>query len=154
MDYIAVVFAEKGAAFGVYFPDLPGCFSAADSWDNVRINAQEALALYARDETALPAPREPGELLRDPEIRSEVAAGATLLAIPLIVSQRKERYNLMLDPALVAAVDSAARVAGISRSEFVEKAAAARLGATGGRKCKKRSTPATAVTHRKVPAVR
>ncbi len=127
MDYIAVVFAEKGTAFGVYFPDLPGCFSAADSWDDVRANAQEALALYARNEKTLPKPRPPDELLRDAEVKSEVSAGATLLAVPLIVSQRKERYNLMLDPHLVAAVDDAARVAGISRSEFVEKAAAARL---------------------------
>ncbi len=127
MDYIAVVFAEKGAAFGVYFPDLPGCFSAADNWDDVRANAQEALALYARNEKTLPKPRPPGEILRDAEVKSEVSAGATLLAVPLIVSQRKERYNLMLDPHLVAAVDDAARVAGISRSEFVEKAAAARL---------------------------
>ena len=153
MDYIAVVFAEKGAAFGVYFPDLPGCFSAADSWDDVRANAQEALALYARDEKALPKPRAPDELLRDGEVRSEVTAGATLLAVPLIVSQRKERYNLMLDPALVAAVDGAARVAGISRSEFVEKAAAARLGAAGGRISRGRNTPSTPKS-RKVPAAR
>ncbi|MGQ0671314.1 MAG: type II toxin-antitoxin system HicB family antitoxin [Hyphomicrobium sp.] len=127
MDYIAVVFAEKGSAFGAYFPDLPGCFSAADSWNDVRSNAQEALALYARDEAALPKPRSPDELMHDGEVRREVAAGATLLAVPLIVSRRKERYNLMLDPALVEAVDTAARIAGISRSEFVETAAAATL---------------------------
>jgi predicted RNase H-like HicB family nuclease len=128
MDYLAVVFAEKGAAYGIYFPDLPGCFSAADSWDEVRANAQGALALYARDEPNLPKPRTPDELLSDREVKSEIASGATLLAIPLIVSQRKERYNLMLDPHLVAAVDAAARVAGVSRSEFMETAAATRLG--------------------------
>ena len=55
MDDIAVVSAEEGAAFGVYFPDLPGCFSAADIWDDVRANAQEALALYARDKKRCPS---------------------------------------------------------------------------------------------------
>jgi len=29
--YFAIVHEEKGAAVGVVFPDLPGCFSAGDS---------------------------------------------------------------------------------------------------------------------------
>jgi hypothetical protein len=28
--FYAVVHKDEGSAFGVHFPDLPGCFSAAD----------------------------------------------------------------------------------------------------------------------------
>jgi predicted RNase H-like HicB family nuclease len=44
--YVAIV-EDAGAekAIGVWFPDLPGCFSAGDDIDDALRNAQEALAL-------------------------------------------------------------------------------------------------------------
>jgi predicted RNase H-like HicB family nuclease len=46
---------------GIWFPDLPGCFSAGDDIDEALRNAQDALALYAesqaREGRELPVPR-------------------------------------------------------------------------------------------------
>ena len=44
--YCAIVHKDGGSAFGVTFPDLPGCFSAADCEADIVPNAMEALALW------------------------------------------------------------------------------------------------------------
>ncbi len=48
--------------------------------------------------------------------------------VPLIVAERKQRYNVMLDPAPVQGIDRAARTAGVSRSDFFAHAASRSLG--------------------------
>ena len=60
--YVAIVEdAGPEKAVGIWFPDLPGCFSAGDDIDEALRNAQEALALYvesrAQEGRALPASR-------------------------------------------------------------------------------------------------
>ena len=61
IHYVAIV-EDAGAdkAIGIWFPDLPGCFSAGDDIDDALRNAHEALALYAEAEAqegrALPKP--------------------------------------------------------------------------------------------------
>ncbi|HEV3160862.1 MAG TPA: type II toxin-antitoxin system HicB family antitoxin [Xanthobacteraceae bacterium] len=71
--YVAIV-EDAGAekAIGVWFPDLPGCFSAGDDIDDALRNAHEALALYAeaeaREGRALPKPRTISALKSDPAV--------------------------------------------------------------------------------------
>ena len=59
-------------AIGIWFPDLPGCFSAGDDIDDALRNAHEALALYAEAEAkegrALPKPRSISALKSDPAV--------------------------------------------------------------------------------------
>lgn len=125
--YFALVHKDADSAFGASFPDLPGCFSAADAESDIYREAQTALALYAHDAESLPAARSIAELQRDPAIRAELAGGAFLIAVPLIISQRKSRYNIMLDPALVEGVDVTAETLGISRSSFIAQSLVERL---------------------------
>jgi predicted RNase H-like HicB family nuclease len=47
---IALVHKDSDSAFGVQFPDLLGCFSAADEMEDLVGNAVEALSLWAEDE--------------------------------------------------------------------------------------------------------
>jgi predicted RNase H-like HicB family nuclease len=75
--YVAVV-EDPGSdkAVGIWFPDLPGCFSAGDDVDEALRNAEEALALYAEAEEkegrSLPAPRTVSELRSDPQAASDL----------------------------------------------------------------------------------
>jgi predicted RNase H-like HicB family nuclease len=71
--YIAIVEdAGPDTAVGIWFPDLPGCFSAGDDVDDALRNAHEALALYAAAEAkegrALPDPRTLSALKTDPDV--------------------------------------------------------------------------------------
>ena len=50
--YHAIVHKEDDSAWGVQFPDLPGCFSAADELDDVLANACEAVSLYLEGQKA------------------------------------------------------------------------------------------------------
>jgi len=58
--YVAIVEdAGPDKAVGLWFPDLPGCFSAGDDVDEALRNAEEALALYMpnpRRKMAVPFP--------------------------------------------------------------------------------------------------
>ena len=126
--YLAVIHHEKGSAYGVHFPDLPGCFSAADELDNVLREAGIALSFYARDQE-MPNPRSLAEIANDPEVARDLRQGASLMMVPLIASKRKTRVNVMVDPEILASADRSAKEMGVSRSEFFAQAAAERIGA-------------------------
>ncbi|MGT2435353.1 type II toxin-antitoxin system HicB family antitoxin [Bradyrhizobium betae] len=75
--YIAIIEdAGPDHAVGVWFPDLPGCFSGGDDVDEALENAPEALELYAQDlmedGRQLPRPRTLTELKADPEVADDL----------------------------------------------------------------------------------
>lgn len=84
--YIAIVSKDPESAYGVVFPDAPGCFSAADEMDDLFAMAAEALELWteAMREThqAIPMPRDLSELQRDPEWAESFADAALVIAVP------------------------------------------------------------------------
>ena len=88
--YIAIVEdAGPEKAVGVWFPDLPGCFSAGDDVDEALQNAEEALALYAEAEAkegrALPNPRALSTLRNDPAAAPDLREHMVAL-VPLHMS--------------------------------------------------------------------
>ncbi len=75
--YVAIVEdAGSDKAIGLWFPDLPGCFSAGDTVDEAMLNATEAVSLYAeslaKEGRSLPPPRSVAALRDDPEIASDL----------------------------------------------------------------------------------
>ena len=78
MPYYVAIVEDAGSdkAIGVWFPDLPGCFSAGDDVDEALRNAEEALALYAEAEAkegrTLPLPRTLSALRDDPATASDL----------------------------------------------------------------------------------
>ena len=75
--YVAIVEdAGPDKAIGLWFPDLPGCFSAGDTVDEALHNATEALALYAeslaKEGRTLPQPRSVSELRGDPQLADDL----------------------------------------------------------------------------------
>lgn len=119
--YYAVVHKDEDSAFGVHFPDLPGCFSAADEQGDILPNAIEAMSLWFEDEAEVAA-----RTLQ--EIR-EVAAqdleeGAFLVMVPWIGNAGKPaRVNISLDRAVLEAIDHAANERRLTRSAFLTEAA-------------------------------
>jgi predicted RNase H-like HicB family nuclease len=75
--YVAIV-EEDGShkAVGIWFPDLPGCFSAGDDLDEALRNAPEAIGLYAEslaeEGRALPPPRLLTDLRCDPKFTDDI----------------------------------------------------------------------------------
>ena len=109
------------SAYGVTFPDVPGCFAAADEADDVVAAACDALALWAED-AALPEPR-PLAAIRL-EVADDLAGGAFLIAVPRVSTfGRMVRANISLDRGMLEAIDAAASARGLTRSAFLASAA-------------------------------
>jgi predicted RNase H-like HicB family nuclease len=47
--YFALIHKDEHSAYGASFPDLPGCFSAADNFSKILPNAAKALELWFED---------------------------------------------------------------------------------------------------------
>lgn len=121
--YIALVHKDEGSAYGIQFPDVPGCYSAADDMDALVPNAVEALSLYAED-AELPAPRGIDRIKAVPDVANELAAGAFLVAVPLIENDGKVvRANITMESGMLKAIDAAARARNLTRSAFLAQAA-------------------------------
>lgn len=129
-SYWALVHQE-GDAFGISFPDVPGCISAADTLEGVLVEGREALSSHLAwmraEGDAVPRPRPHAALQADPETR-EAAEGATWhLVTPKLVQAPRLRVNIMIDPGLLRNSDQAAEASGMTRSGLIETALRAHL---------------------------
>lgn len=119
--FYAVMRQESDSAFGVSFPDLPGCYSAADTIDKVLPNACEALELWFDDQEEVEPSRLDQVMAKAAE---DLAAGGTLIAVPRIANDhRVARVNLSLERGTLAAIDKAAAERSLTRSAFLAQAA-------------------------------
>lgn len=120
--YHGIVHKDEDSAYGVHFPDLPGCFSAADTLDAILPMAIEAASLYLEDEVTLPEPRSL-EAIRA-EVAGDLADGAFLILVPYIRnSGAPTRVNISLDRGMLDAIDAAASARKLTRSAFLAQAA-------------------------------
>ena len=90
--YIGVVHQDGDSAYGVHFPDVPGCFSAADAIDDLWPNASEALSLHLEDETLSDA-RPLYAIRADDDVAKDLSEGAFLLAVPLYPVERTHHQD-------------------------------------------------------------
>ena len=121
MHYVAVIDKDPDSAFGVQFPEVPGCFSAADTFEEIVPNAIEALSLFFEDSE--PACAHGLEAVRE-QVAENIAQGAVLMMIPYVQDRKRVvRVNLSLEKGFLDTMDEAARMRGMTRSAFVQKAA-------------------------------
>lgn len=131
--YVAVIEKEPDSAFGVWFPDVEGCFSAGETMAEAVINAAAALRQHVEAiESAgrsVPPARAIDGVLSDEDVAGSVEAGAVLFAVPLLADAgRTVRINISLDQALVELIDDAAAARGLTRSAFLAQAAREKIG--------------------------
>lgn len=121
--FIGVVEKDPGSAYGIWFPDIPGCFSAADDEEDLFPNACQAIILHLEGEE-IPEPRKIAEIRRLENVRRAHARGAYLMSVPFLrTGGRKGRLNVTGDEEMISAIADAARQRGITRSAFLMQAA-------------------------------
>ncbi len=83
--YIAIVHKDADSAYGLTFPDAPGCFSAAEDAADIFAMAREALELWAEGMReagrSLNEPRDIEALRADPEWAPSFAGADFIIAI-------------------------------------------------------------------------
>lgn len=121
--YTAIIHQDEGSAFGVTFPDLPGCFTAADDWAGIPAAATEALDLWFEDMPDI-APASLDEVRARDVVKAELAAGAVLMPVPYIPADTAlARANISIERGLLRAIDEVAKQRGMTRSSFIASAA-------------------------------
>ena len=119
--FLALVQKDEDSAYGISFPDLPGCFSAADDETDLLRHAAEALELWFEDQP-IRSPRSVRAITA--EVADELSKGAFLIAVPHITrTSLQRRVNISLDTGTLNAIDSAAATHGLTRSGFLAMAA-------------------------------
>ena len=129
MRFPVVLHTDDGIRFGVTVPDLPGCFSAGDTFDEALDSVVEAIDLHleglAEDGGDIPVPRAIAEHRANADFADGVWA-----AVEVDVSRfdgRAEKINITLPRRLLAKIDSYAKAHGETRSGFLADAARAAM---------------------------
>ena len=121
-EYIGLFeYDDETGGIGVVFPDLPGCFSAGDDFNDAFRMAHEALSLYAEEMKSLPPPRTLEEIRAGwedwAEWERQYKFYITKIALyPLKPVTRK--FNISLDERLVRKIDRVTN----NRSAFIADA--------------------------------
>ena len=121
-EYIALFEYENSSkAIGVVFPDLPGCYSAGDNFDDAFRMAHEALSLYAEDESDLPPPRTLEQIKAEWEEWKEWERNYKFYITKIALLPLKpvtKKFNISLDERLVRRIDRVTN----NRSAFIAEA--------------------------------
>jgi len=128
MRYPIVI--ERGSdtqAFGVVVPDLPGCFSAGDTFNEAIDNAQEAMTLWIEDAldncNAVPSPSDLDALRAAGQWSGPEWIWGFVDVDPALLDEKFERVNITLPRRVIARLDRVAKEAGESRSSMIAKLA-------------------------------
>jgi predicted RNase H-like HicB family nuclease len=126
--YLGVVENDADSAYGVWFPDVPGCLPAADELGDLPRAAAEALRQHIEglesNGRAVPIPRPLAEVMADKDVRKALRAGATTMLVPLLADPgRTVRVNVTVERGLLEQIDEAAEARGLTRSAFLAQAA-------------------------------
>jgi len=121
----SVLIDGKAGAYGIVFPDVPGCVAMGTTIEEALVHASDALrdwyelAEQHGDDVAPPRPIE--ELRRDGEVAAALNEGSMLSSVPLIRETGKPtKANLSIDSGVLAALDAEARARDLTRSGMVE----------------------------------
>lgn len=124
---IAIEVGDKEHAYGVVVPDLPGCFSAGETFDDALVNAREAieghLEVLAEYGDAIPTATEIEQHISNPDYAGWVWATVDVDVSPYL--GKSQKINVTLPDLLIQRID---RTVGEkngykSRSEFLAQAA-------------------------------
>jgi predicted RNase H-like HicB family nuclease len=130
MRFALALHTDDGVKYGVTVPDLPGCFSAGDTFDEAVEMAREAIdahcELLAEKGLEIPSPRPLSEHQADPDL-----AGAVWVVFDVDVEKylgRAEKINITVPTRLLRRIDEYAKSHGETRSGFLTRAAVQAMG--------------------------
>ena len=125
MLFPIVIHKDEESVYGVSVPDLPGCFSAGDTFEEAVESAREAIACHLEglllDDEPVPtkAPFEAHRANKDYEDGTWAVAAIDITKL----SSKAKRVNITVPARVLAIVDQAAAREGETRSGLLVRAA-------------------------------
>ena len=113
---------DENHSHGVTMPDFPGCFSAADDWEDLPSMIHEAVELHFEGEDLpIPEPSSLDQLAKDPQYLDGVWLMVDIDLSKL--SGKAKRVNITMSEQLLANIDRYVTKQGGNRSAMLAKAA-------------------------------
>lgn len=129
MKFTVVLHTDDGQHYGVTVPDLPGCFSGGDSFDDALDSVVEAIDLHAEtlieDGHDIPARQAIATHQANPDY-----AGGVWAVVEVPVEKYfgpAEKINITLPRLLLSRIDDYTKAHGATRSGFLAEAARAAM---------------------------
>jgi predicted RNase H-like HicB family nuclease len=125
MRFPVVLHSDDGVRFGVTVPDLPGCFSAGDTFDEALDSVLEAIDLHlegiVEEGGEVPVPH----AIAEHRANSDFADGVwSVVEVDVARFEGKaEKINITLPRRLLTKIDNYTRAHGETRSGFLAEAA-------------------------------
>lgn len=120
--YIALIHKEEGTAYGVSFPDFPGCITAGDTMDEALKRAHEVLPFHIEgmleDDGNIPVPSSLEAVMADPD---NLGGLAVLIAIEMPTG-KAQRVNVTFEERLLKQIDAFTENHKMTRSAFLAEA--------------------------------
>jgi predicted RNase H-like HicB family nuclease len=130
MQIVALVYRQNDA-FGLSFPDLPGCVSAANSLDDLLQDGKEALDLHVEgmlaDGEVLPQFRSLDSLKKDETLAEDFAEAELVTLLPVDMPGRSVKVTITMEEHLLQRLNTAAERQGYTRSGFIADAVRRKL---------------------------
>lgn len=130
MKFPVIIHKDKDSDYGVIIPDLPGCFSAGDSYEDALENAREAIECHIEglleDGESVPQ-----AMSIEQHKSNEFAQDAVFALVSVDLSKlsgKVKRINITFPERLLTQVDSYAGSRGESRSGLLVSAALEYIG--------------------------
>jgi predicted RNase H-like HicB family nuclease len=126
MKYPVVIHHDKDSAYGVSVPDIPGCFSAGETFDEALENTIEAinahLELLAAEQHDIPKAATIETHINNPDYAGGIWSFAEIDVVPFL--GQSEKINVTLPSVLIRKIDGKYK----NRSKFLTEAALKALG--------------------------
>ena len=125
MRYLAVIHKDPDSDYGVTVPDLPGCFSAGSTMDEVLEMTREAILCHVEgllaDDEPIPQPLPMEVHQQNPDYKDGVFM---LIEVdPSEISGEVRRINITMPERILARLDKYVAVNGGNRSAVLTEAA-------------------------------
>jgi predicted RNase H-like HicB family nuclease len=118
MNYPVVIHKDENSDYGVTVPDLPGCFSAADTFEEALESVKEAILCHAEglmmDNEPVPSPTSIENHMNN-ELYND-GIWAVVKVDMSKISGKAKRVNITIPERLLSQVDNYARKKGETRS--------------------------------------
>lgn len=126
MKYPVVLHHDNDSAWGVTVPDIPGCFSAGDTFDEALDNTVEAISVHlellAENGEEIPKASSIETHIRNSDYRNGIWSFADVDVVPFL--GQTEKINVTLPSALIRKIDGKYK----NRSKFLTEAVLKALG--------------------------
>jgi len=124
--YVGIVEGDRKTGYSMFFPDVLGCVTAADTLDELAARAKEALEFHFEGlfEDGVAPP--PASALDDIQVDADVVEAGRML-VEVDVADGPVRVNVSIPSSLLGRIDREAQSRGMTRSAFLAEGAKALL---------------------------